>query len=85
MPFGAFAIVNVAGTITMVCIVRLFGDILGAPVDAILRFLNRNLVATTIVTIGCVVLSIVLNRVQGKSEIPPIDELEAEPDNNPEE
>jgi membrane protein DedA with SNARE-associated domain len=80
MPFVAFLIVNVLGTIASVSVLRLFGDILGGPVDAILGFFNRHLVATTIVTVSLVVLSLVLNRLQGSSEIPPLDELEAGPD-----
>jgi len=84
MPFVSFFIVNLAGTITMVSVVRLFGDLVGGPVDAVLGFLNRHLVATTVVTVGLVVLSLVLNRVQGSSGIPSIKELEAEPDGDPE-
>ncbi len=78
MPFAAFLVVNVAGTIASVSVLRLFGDILGGPVDAILGFFNRHLVATTIVTVSLVVLSLMLNRVQGNSELPPLDEFEGE-------
>ncbi len=80
MPFAAFLGVNVAGTIATVSVLRLFGDILGGPVDAILGFFNRHLIATTIVTVSLVVVSLVLNRLQGSSELPPVDELEADPD-----
>ncbi len=79
MPFAWFLVVNVAGTIASVSVVRLFGDILGGPVDAILGFFNRHLVATTVVTVSLVVLSLVINRLQGNSEIPSVDELEGEP------
>jgi len=78
MPFAAFLVVNVAGTIASVSVLRLFGDILGGPVDAILGFFNRHLVATTIVTVSLVVLSLVLNRIQGNSGLPPLEELEGE-------
>jgi len=84
MPFFAFLIVNVVGTVATVSVLRLFGDILGGPVDAILGFFNRHLVATTIVTVSLVVASLVLNRMQGSSDIPTIDELEADPDTDPE-
>ncbi len=80
MPFVAFFVVNLVGTITMVSVVRLFGDLVGGPVDAILGFFNRHLVATTVGTIGLVVLSLLLSHLQGNSEIPSIEELEADPD-----
>lgn len=82
MPFAAFLVVNIIGTIATVSVLRLFGDILGGPVDAILGFFNRHLVATTIVTVSLVVLSLVLNRMQGNSELPPLDEFEAGPDDD---
>jgi membrane protein DedA with SNARE-associated domain len=78
MPFPAFIATNLAGTITMVTLLRLAGDALSGPVDAVLRFFDRNLVTTTAITIALVVLSLVLNRAQGKLEVPSADELEAE-------
>lgn len=83
MPFAAFLVVNVAGTIATVSVLRIFGDILGGPVDAILGFFNRHLVATTIVTVSLVVLSLVLNHFQGRSELPSLEELEAETEDPP--
>ena len=76
MPFPAFLATNFAGTVTMVVLLRLTGDVLSGPVDAILRFFERNLVTTTAVTVALVVLSIVLNRAQGRAEVPSVDELE---------
>ncbi len=78
MPFPAFLAVNLAGTVTMVVLLRLTGDLFAGPVDAVLRFFDRHLVATTAATIALVVLSIVLNRAQGKAEVPSVEELEGE-------
>ncbi len=78
MPFPAFLATNLAGTITMVILLRLTGDVLSGPVDAILRFFERNLVSTTAITIALVVLSIVLNRAQGKADVPSVEELEGD-------
>lgn len=64
-PVG-FVVANVAGTITAVLAVRVFSATIATPVDAVLRFFNRHLVATTAVSVGLVVLSLVLNRLQGK-------------------
>jgi membrane protein DedA with SNARE-associated domain len=77
MPFLAFLAVNVAGTVAAVVAVRLSSDLVAGPVDAVVRFFNEHLVATTAVTIGLVVLSLVLNHLQGGAEVPSVDELEA--------
>jgi len=79
MPFVWFLIVNVAGTVATVSVLRLSGDLLGGPVDAVLGFFSHHLVATTGVTVGLVVVSLVLNRLQGGSELPPVDEFEPDP------
>jgi membrane protein DedA with SNARE-associated domain len=64
-PVG-FLIANVAGTLTAVLAVRRFSSTIASPVEGLLRFFNRHLVATTCVSVGLVVLSLVLNRAQGK-------------------
>jgi len=64
-PVG-FLAANVAGTLTAVLAVRRFSSTIASPVEALLGFFNRHLVATTSVTLGLVVLSVVLNRAQGK-------------------
>lgn len=79
MPFWAFLAVNVAGTLVAVFALRLSGDLLSGPVDAVLGFFNRHLVATTIVTVSLVLLSLLSSRLQGRSEIPSVDELEGDP------
>jgi len=79
MPFLAFLAVNLAGTIAAVVALRLSGDLLSTPVEAILGFFNRHLVATTVVTVSLVVLSVISGRLQGKSELPSVDELEGGP------
>ncbi|HTJ75519.1 MAG TPA: hypothetical protein VL337_09145 [Acidimicrobiales bacterium] len=64
-PVG-FLVANIAGTLTSVFLVRWFSGAIASPVDSILRFFNRHLVATTCVSVGLVLLSLVLNRAQGK-------------------
>jgi membrane protein DedA with SNARE-associated domain len=75
MRVRAFVITNVAGTIAAVVVLRLSGDLLGGPVDAILGFFNRNLLVTTVATVLLVVLSLFLGRLDTE---PSIKELEAE-------
>ena len=79
MPPAGFLAANLAGTLASVFAVRKFSDVLSSPVDAVLGFFDRHLVATTSVTVALVVLSLVLNRVQGKLEL---DELERQQDEN---
>jgi membrane protein DedA with SNARE-associated domain len=76
MPFPAFLAVNLAGTITAVVAVRLSSGLLAAPVDAILDFFRDHLVVVTAVTIGLTVLSVLLGRLTGRSEIPSVAGLE---------
>ena len=78
MPFPAFLATNLAGTVTMVILLRLAGDVLSGPVDAVLRFFDRNMVTMTVIFIVATVLSVVLQRAQGKAEVPSVEELERE-------
>jgi len=73
-PVG-FMVTNLAGTLTAVFAVRRFSSTIASPVEGLLGFFSRNLVLTTAISIGLVVLSLVLNRVQDKLD-PGLDELE---------
>lgn len=79
MRFSAFAVVNLAGTIAAVTVLRVFGDILAGPVDALIGFFDDHLVLTTSISIGLVLLSVWAGRLQGRMEmsLKDIDELEA--------
>ena len=73
-----FFILNVAGTITAVLLLRKFGDVFGGPVDSVLDFFNRNILWTTGITIACVILWLILQRAQGALELDAVSELEEE-------
>jgi membrane protein DedA with SNARE-associated domain len=73
-PVG-FVVANLAGTLTSVFLVRRFSSTIASPVEGLLRFFSRHIVATTAVSVGLVVLSVVLNRVQDKLDLD-LDELE---------
>ncbi len=64
-PVG-FLLTNLAGTLTAVLAVRVFSDAISSPVEGLLDFFDRNIVVTTSVTVCLVVLSLLLNRAQGK-------------------
>jgi membrane protein DedA with SNARE-associated domain len=76
-PVG-FMVTNLAGTLTAVFAVRRFSSTIASPVEGLLGFFSRNLVLTTAISIGLVVLSLVLNRFQDKLD-PGLDELEGKP------
>ncbi len=73
-PIG-FLTTNLAGTLTAIIAVRRFSSTIASPVEGLLAFFSRNLVVTTAISIGLVVLSLVLNRAQGKLDVD-LDELE---------
>jgi membrane protein DedA with SNARE-associated domain len=79
-PIG-FMIANLSGTLASVFLVRRFSSAISSPVEGLLDFFSRNLVATTAVSIGLVVLSLVLNRVQDKLDLD-LEELEGEGESN---
>jgi len=74
-PVG-FLVANLAGTLASVIAVRIFSDAISSPVEALLGFFERNMVVTTAVSVSLVVLSVLLNRAQGKLDGASIDELE---------
>ena len=76
MSPAGFMVTNVAGTLTAVLLVRRFSNAVASPVEGLLHFFDRHIVATTSVSVGLVVLSLILNRYQGKLEAD-LDELEA--------
>jgi membrane protein DedA with SNARE-associated domain len=69
MRFGVFIALNVAGTITAVLALKVFGDAVADPVEDIIAFFDRNLITTTAISIVLVVLSVWLGRVQGKADL----------------
>ena len=80
LPFPAFLVVNVAGTITAVIAVRLSSGLLASPVDWLLDFFRAHWLVMTAATIVLTILSIVLNRV---SQVPSVAELEGDEHDSP--
>jgi hypothetical protein len=79
MRFGWFLVVNFAGTIFAVLMLRGFGDVLGGPVDWLLDLFSRYTWQFTAGSVALVVLSFVLARI----DVPSVDELEAELEGEP--
>jgi len=82
MPAAGFLIANLAGTLTSVIAVRIFSAAISSPVEGLLHFFDRHLVATTSVSVALVVLSLLLNRAQGRLDTG-LDELEGAGDDRP--
>lgn len=80
MPPALFLPLNILGTITVVLAVRAFSDVIASPVEAVLGFFNRNLVLTTSISVGLVVLWLVTERLQGRVEEGSVEALEKEID-----
>lgn len=62
MRFGLFILLNLAGTLTAVAVLKFTGDLFASPVEAVVGFFDRYLWQTTAVSIALVVLSILLSR-----------------------
>jgi membrane protein DedA with SNARE-associated domain len=69
MRFRVFLALNLSGTIAAVISLKLFGDAVASPVEAIVSFFDRNLIPATVGTTVLVVLSVVLGRMQGRTEL----------------
>ena len=82
MRFGVFIALNLAGTVVAVLALKQFGDVFASPVEAVVGFFDRHLVVTTAVSVGLVVLSIVVGRLEGKAEysMRDLEELDREGD-----
>ncbi|MGH3850359.1 MAG: hypothetical protein ACRDRT_11745 [Pseudonocardiaceae bacterium] len=73
----AFLLTNIAGTLTSIFMIRAFSASIASPVEALLGFFNDHLVATTSVSVALVVLSLVLNRLDGRLETGSLEDLSA--------
>jgi hypothetical protein len=74
----AFRALNFAGTVSAVIVLRLFARVLEAPIEAVLRFNDRNVKWLTAASIGFVLLALVLQRVRGGGELEAVLDLESD-------
>jgi hypothetical protein len=80
MPLRAFFLVNIAGTITRLYLIRLFGDAFEAPLDDIVGWIGDHRLPLLGLSVGLVVLSIVLEARRGETEIESLARLDEELD-----
>lgn len=78
MPVWLFLVLNVGGTIVAMIVLRAFGNVFGAPLEAITGFLDQyrwQLIALSATLFG---LNAVLNRRQGKGRLESVRSMERE-------
>lgn len=78
MPVWLFLVLNVGGTIAAMFVLRAFGDVFGAPLEAVTGFLDRyrwQLIAASAILFG---LNALLNRKQGKPALESVQSIERE-------
>lgn len=78
MSIPGFVIANVTGTVTRLYLLRVVGDVFSSPIDSVLDFFADYRLPLLLVSIALVVLTVVFDRRQGKSEIGALRELEQE-------
>jgi membrane protein DedA with SNARE-associated domain len=86
MPVRAFLLVNVAGTVFRLWLVRRFGEAFEGPLDDFVGWIGDNRGILLVVSLGLVLLSIALEAKRGETEVSAlahldeeIDEFEGEP------
>ncbi|MDQ3980363.1 MAG: hypothetical protein M3314_12545 [Actinomycetota bacterium] len=78
MRFAVFLALNISGTLAAVISLKVFGDAVSEPVEALIGFFDRNLLTTTIVSIVLVGLSVVLGRWESQLSVKDIEDLDPE-------
>lgn len=78
MRFRTFLTLNVAGTVTVIVLLRLFAGLLEAPIEAVLEWNDRNVKWLTALSVAGVAGFVALERFRGGGEYETIAEIEAE-------
>ena len=76
MSVRTFVTLNFLGTLTMVIAMRLFARALRGPIDAVLRFNDRNVKWLTVVSIALVLVALALQRLRGGGELEAVLDIE---------
>ncbi|MGH9113546.1 MAG: DedA family protein, partial [Acidimicrobiales bacterium] len=80
MPLKAFFVVNLAGTVTRLYLIRLFGDAFEAPIDDFVRWIGDNRLPLIALSAGLVAVSIALEARRGETEVGSLVHLDDELD-----
>lgn len=66
---SAFVSLSVTGSLSIALIFRLVGNVFSAPLDALLRAIDRHLLAATLITLGLVALVLVRPRLSRRGHL----------------
>jgi membrane protein DedA with SNARE-associated domain len=66
MPFKRFALINLAGTLTGVVLIRWFGARMAGPIDAVRTFVQANVALLTLISIVLVVTSLIARALRAR-------------------
>ena len=78
MSVRTFLALNFVGTVAAVIVLRLFARVLDGPIEAVLRFNDRNVKWLTALSIAFVVVALVLQRARGGGELEAVLDLESD-------
>ena len=78
MPVWLFFLLNLGGTIATMAILRAFGNVFDEPIEAVTGFLDNYRWWIIGFSAVVVILNIVMQRMQGRSEITSVSEMERE-------
>jgi membrane protein DedA with SNARE-associated domain len=78
MSVRAFLTLNLAGTVSAVIVLRLFAKVLEAPIEAVLRFNDRNVKWLTLLSVALVVTALILQRRRGEGELEAVLDIETD-------
>lgn len=78
MPLRAFFVVNLAGTVVRLWLIRVFGEAFEAPLDDVVGWIGDNRGILLVVSVGLVLLSIALEAKKGETEVSSLAHLDDE-------
>ena len=78
MPLRAFFVVNLAGTITRLWLIRLVGEAFESPLDDLVGWIGDNRIPLLIASVALVVASIALEARRGETEVGSLARLDDE-------
>ena len=83
MPVAPFFVVNIAGTLVRLYLIRRLGEAFDRPIKSVLRFFDRYRLPLLVASIALVVYVLWTDRRQGKDEIGTILDLAEHPPDEP--
>lgn len=77
MSMRAFIAVGLAGTVTRLVLIRIFGEVFESPLDSVVDWIGDNRIPLLVVTVGLVILSLATEWKRGEAD-PTLSQLDEE-------